>query len=487
MIADRDGLRQPNPECTLVRRALPIALWLCALVALMIRLVGLGRADAAYDFATFYAAGKLAFSPEVQAVYDRLPGEPYNIPADGLLAQTARRAGYPVTVGQYYSLPICLIFYRLPTWLPLPAAYRLWQLAIAASFLASVVLIVRLVRRDASTTSRLVWIVLAAGLGLISHPLCYDSQLGNISAMLLLGYVAAYWFDGSGRSVLAGAVLGCCLVLKPTPVPLLLFFILRRRWVTSIACAATVALLIIASVSFYGWQMHQRWAELMGYYAGHSFCNWNTQAILSGLLRFDVANAAEIRLWNAQAISTWVKWTQGIAVLVMLAAWLATARRWHDERAAPAAYGAGLLLVTVMGPFAWTHYFVVAVWPMVVLADMLLDRWTARRGWTAALLVFSVLALMARPESLFDAAWSARHWPLPQIILDGAQRLVASATLIGSLCLFAMLCSQMRRAGPAAARPGLTRSACPAAQSRPAAPPRPSRPATEEPRSTGRN
>ncbi|WP_053161408.1 glycosyltransferase 87 family protein [Streptomyces caatingaensis] len=96
----------------------------------------------------------------------------------------------------------------------------------AALVLAGVVLALRIF--DVRADSRLAAAVVA-GLGLFL-PFQAIVHLGNWTAASVVAYPAALLLALRGRWSAAGAVVGAAIALKPMLVPLLLLFVLARRW-----------------------------------------------------------------------------------------------------------------------------------------------------------------------------------------------------------------------------------------------------------------
>ena len=415
---------------------------LCVLAGLAV-VWGLSRAlqqakpREGFDFVTYYAAGKLATSSESAAVYHRVAGDESKIPLDGVLFREAYEAGVP-WCGQYYNLPICLLLFKPLALLRFEHAYRLVTALNLASLLLTAWMAVQAAAPRATPVGRWIGFACLSVVACSSHPVLYNARIGNLSPLLALACVVAWVWDSRGHTVLAGTALGLSIIFKPSPLPLLLYFALRRRWPTVVSTLVTVAALLAIGLAYYGVAMHMRWYELIAYYADRTFVAWNNQSLSAGLLRLTV-RAEEIVAWEVIAEPLWVIGLERLSVLTGFAWWLACFRRWSTSQGAAMGYAAGLLLVNIASPFAWTHYYVVAIWPIAILAG---ELWHGERRGAGrlALLALSVVTWAADPMALFEFA---RNWRLLPPVGPLARGLVVSNTLATAVLWFIWL--QRRR------------------------------------------
>lgn len=444
----------------------------------------------AFDFSTFYTAGMLATTPDAPAVFDRRPGDLSRMPTDGAFARAANDAGCPNLPGQYFNLPVVMLLFAPLTWIDFETAFRIVTILNIVSLIGLAWLIVRLTtsrvheaagesrptprapqrpgnrplapafepvsdsaapdssrRKDEGTRSTAnllsataTLIILAA----ISHPVCHNVALGNISIPLTLAVVAAFALDRCDRGAIGGVLLGVATIIKPAPALLLIFFVLRRRWAITIATVATVLVLLAVGLLYYGPQMHLRWLEIIRWNGSQTFVAWNNQSLLAAMLRFAVP-PDEIALWDVHVAPSWMIWTQR-ALLVAGVAWWATAilrdrRCLHDD----SYFAAGMILMTLALPFAWTHYFIVLLWPTAIVAARLL-RSGRRDVLDWALLAAITIAWMANPHELFKIAMGWRRTPY---IGPLAPRLLASHMFAAGVVLLIWLLAGARKADDA--------------------------------------
>lgn len=415
-----------------------------------------GEPSRAFDFSTFYAAGMLATTENAPAVFDRMPEDLSRTPPNGALARAAADAGYPAVPGQYFNLPVVMLLYRPLTWFDFTSAYRVTvavniaALVMLAWFIANATASsVRETAGEIRATPAVVLTIAAATLlcvACVSHPVRYNIQMGNVSVLLALAVVAAYVLDVRGRGVIGGVILGVAIIVKPAPALLLLYFVLRRRWAVTITTTATVLVMLGASVAYYGPEMHARWLEIVRWNGSHTFVAWNNQSLLAALLRFTVP-PFEIAAWDVHAAPPWVVWTQRSLLVVAVASWCAVVVRRRRAPRDDDAFAAGTVLMTVALPFAWTHYFVVLLWPTAIIAARLLagDRRDKLLDWMSIAVI--LVAWMAGPLATFELT---QRWRTIPLVGGAAPRLLVSHVLAVAIVLFIAL---LRRPTPGRATP----------------------------------
>jgi hypothetical protein len=421
-----------------------------------------GEPSAAFDFSTLYAAGGLATTDAASAVFDRVPGDLSRTPADGAMATAAVHAGYPAVPGVYLNLPVAMLLFRPLTWVDFATAcwtnialnlVALLGLAFSVAHLTSTLIrgtgeltahtpIARFepTSRFWRGTSRelsgcVIGVASLTLLACISHPVRYNVQLGNLSVLLTMGVLSAYILDRLRFGVLGGLILGVSILVKPAPAFLLIYFIMRRRWATVIATTTTLLVIMGVGIAYYGPEMHHRWLDIVRWNREHTFVAWNNQSLLAGLLRFD-ARPEEIATWNVRAAPPWAIWTESALFFAAASWWGWTVFRRRFAVRDDETFAAGMVLMTIALPFAWTHYFIVLLWPTAIIAARLLTHGTQANvvDWIGLAIV--VAAWVANPRWTFELT---HGWEAIPLVGRAAPRLLVSHVLASAIVLFIAL------------------------------------------------
>ena len=329
------------------------------------------------DFVNHYAAG--------QMVRER-PQELYSL--------TAQREQQALLGGRQFlewvhPAPEALLFAPL-TWMRINRAFRVWQVL----NLATLCWVVYGLRRYlGDLNGRQMGAVFAAGL----IPLGAGLAVGQDHILCLALYCAAFLLLEDGRDLLAGFVFGLAFVRFQLAIPMLVFFMVMRRWRVVGVGLATVALMIAASFALVGRGLVASYRTAIGYTAMlHDSTSLTHMPSVRGLLAFVVREPKELAMGTA-------------AVSVVLLAAGAVAWRRADERRFDLLFASALLLALAVD----YHSFLYEI-SAVVLAGVLIVRRVPRfEGmlWVMAAAQFVMVSLGGRfaviaPLLVVSAWWA---------------------------------------------------------------------------------
>lgn len=230
---------------------------------------------------------------------------------------------------------------------------------------------VHLLVRTGSTRSnvRVTLVVTIASIGWF--PVMQDLQRGQLSILILLLLTAAWAAQRKGNSLVAGALIGLSLVVKPLVWPVLLLLALRWEWRSLLGAA-------LAVVPFYGLAAAVMGISPLMYYfsfvlptvtAFYQNFAWNHSLWTIGYRLFnytDGITVAPLLKSPGAAIATSVL----IPALVLAATCLLTRRKIGLDWA----MGAMLCVSTVVNPIAWPHYLVLTLIPATQVFKWLAAR-----------------------------------------------------------------------------------------------------------------
>jgi Glycosyltransferase family 87 len=247
---------------------------------------------------------------------------------------------------------------------------------------------------------------LLAALALIILPAIRESfEEGQLNVVVAAGMVGCWSARRSGRSGLAGVLLGGAFALKPIPGLFFLYYAWRRDWRLLGAAMATVALLAVIGVGLSGLDGARLWATVN--YPSHAdvWPGYPDNASVRGFFtrifgpsdwrprpRFPLPYAAAL-LWAASgalltlaAIVAARAGTRrppdaGPTTAFAAALWgLTTAPRIsRDDPRGDLEVAVLTILTLLVTPIVWPHYYVVLVMPIAVittyLGRLVLDGW----------------------------------------------------------------------------------------------------------------
>ena len=278
-----------------------------------------------------------------------------------------------------------------------------------------------------------------AGLFLINGPLYYSFWLGNVTPLALLALVAAWSCLEDGHEGWAGVWLACAGVLK---LPLLLFgglLVVKRRWSAFLWFLVAFVACLAASVALFGTVLHATWVrECLQPNLGHPLAAFNGQSVDGLLAPMLLKQGRLIDNWHSiVAVSFAFRLARTLVVGVLLGgtAWVG----WRfkvpaDPEVNRLDFSITLCLALLLSPISWTHYYLLLLLPLALIAGNQLAI-PPGRGWVAVLV--AAIALVSLP--VVDPLTS---WEHPASLL---MRLVVSPYVVGGAVLLALCLAARRR------------------------------------------
>ena len=296
----------------------------------------------AVDFASFWAAGRLALMGS--------PALAYDIEAHRAVEMTVSHMGglMPFPYPPPFLFAVALIAFH-PFWL----AYLLWILATSALYFAAV--------RNFATARYA-----------FSHPAAIVNAIIGQNGLLTSGIFILGVSLVATRPFLAGSILGLLVVKPQLGVLIPVALVAARRWDSVAGAALSSILLLVLAALVFGLESYRAFLGIGAQYAGFmdlSRWNWSELASFFSFLRFfgvpqPIALACQAIAAIAAAILTWRAWAIGA-----------------EQRGAILA--SATLLVS---PYMLTYDSMLLIWPLAVF---LRDR---ERPWRAAIVWLCLLA-----------------------------------------------------------------------------------------------
>jgi alpha-1,2-mannosyltransferase len=168
-----------------------------------------------YDFASYYYAGRAVLDGQ----------NPYG---DSPVTAQAEEDGVSRT--PFIYSPLVATLFTPVALLPFGVAARLAALLQLAALVAVAYLLAPYLLRDLDGDDRLLWAGFGALLLGAYHPAGYVLRVGQITFVIAALILLSLKLANEKRDLASGAVLGVGLVLKPVCAPLLLYYLLKRKW-----------------------------------------------------------------------------------------------------------------------------------------------------------------------------------------------------------------------------------------------------------------
>jgi len=326
------------------------------------------------DLTSSYLGCRLFVNGQTDHLYSQ-DSVSYNLVTDPVWEQAAAGRGF----ARHAYLPP---YVQTPLWgfalqpvcrqLSWPAFNKLFVLAVAMCFGA---LIWLTVWRWAPRLRHPVGMAAVCVLFLASDTVRYSMQLTQTHMICILMALAAVVLARSGRPVWAGVLLAIAAAIKITPGLLLIYWLMTRQTKAAISFVVSSLALLAITLLVTGPQVVVAYLHSMSKISKILLVAYNNQSFAAWAAGGSYP-AAELRVWHSFVLPPWIR----IASLLLLLA-SAVAGGYLDRQLArryPTArpYGALFTLIgaTLFTPIAWSHYFVILLVPLVLLADELLHR-----------------------------------------------------------------------------------------------------------------
>jgi Glycosyltransferase family 87 len=435
-----------------------------------------------YDLSSYYAAA-LALRHSLHA----------NTYSSAVLAHAGAVGAVQVQPPLPYTYPPLLAIALIPlTVLPFHIAARAWMLLNAALWLGSMLQLAielrSLVRptspadqkaarsapsfwaRTLADPSGLTALAASALLCLPFAPAQQTVLLGQIDLLVLFPLACVPWLTRHGHERWVGAAIALVAMLKLTPVLLLGYLALRRRWEALRTSVAVLAALSLVSMVVVGpGVFFSALPEALRVGSGDATLGHN-EALLAPIVAV-VAGAAAGLAGVARAAEY-----AGLAALGLAVAWVLwrSARPGaftssFDESASPhdageassreaAAYAVALCAMLLLSPATWVHHYVWTL-PAVALALGLTARRAMQtsgpggsaRAWGLCALVV-IAALLLRPNLPYS--WDTQPHPAQDLLFGLPLRpALLEMRAVGTL-LVLVVAAMLLRCGPAAKTQG---------------------------------
>ena len=322
-----------------------------------------------HDFVQDYAA--------ILKISDgRNPYEPYN-------DVTQQLFGGPPHRGKLYSfhapssLPFFLWLLAFHWAAGYAGAFLAWGVASLAGLWAICALTLRHLGTEYVGAGRLgarrAWAAGAlAALALVALPPIRENfEEGQLNVLVMAGVIGCWATLRSGRTVLAGALLGAAFALKPIPGLFFLYFLWRREWRLLVASGATLAVLGIWGVRLSGIDGAWTWATVN--YPDHAavWPGYPDNASLRGFFTriFGPSEWRPRPPYDVPGAAMGLTLVSG-AILAALG-WLAARRPRRLPPHLDLEFALVCLFTLLVTPIVWPHYYVVLVMPLALVTTTL--------------------------------------------------------------------------------------------------------------------
>jgi glycosyl transferase family 87 len=288
---------------------------------------------------------------------------------------------YKNTFGSYINPPTTAILLVPLSLLPFTAARIVFLLLNHALYLGAIALCLQTLNARWSSPATRVVVQCA----LLCSPATVSFFHGQADAFILFAFTMALRAALCARNGRAGAWIAAAAAIKGTPLLVLGFFAVRRKWSALAGAAVALMLCTLAEIAIVGQGTLRYFMTQVLPVVGKGSAFFQNQSLLGLMYRFVTPWSALVSL-DAMPDHPWVRLVWATMSLSIFAITVVLVARASLDRPAIAgvAFGAFILVAVLVGAISWDHYM---TWAMLLVVAVVIDwfetRWLApRRFWT---------------------------------------------------------------------------------------------------------
>jgi hypothetical protein len=291
-----------------------------------------------------------------------------------------------------YRYPPFFLLALFPLWLlPYSIAAYIWYLLSMIQIIGCVVIV-----RRTFWASKLMWLAVALA---VAQYFVMALHYGNSQLLVVFLLFASLYFVLRGRDIAGAVLMALAITIKLTPILLLPYFALKKRWTMLAGVAVFLAAINIAPSAYFGFrennQLLRTWYEHV--VASQEFHEDNGPIDLSlkgelrrylssvdyaqridGDVNYPAVNFASLS--RDRLVETWAMIAVVLFAGVLLLTWWLPARiasQYPNDEAGkpdepdkmvPLELAVMICLMLLVGPLTSKIYFVALLWPLACLA-----------------------------------------------------------------------------------------------------------------------
>lgn len=276
--------------------------------------------------------------------------------------------------------PTALMLFHLLPFLPFAWSQVIWTLLSILALILSAILLSRNFRQA----------LLFLAFSFLAFPVKYNLGMGQINLLLLLFITLNFYFWQKRKDFLSGLFLSLSLMLKLTPVLLVLFFLLRKKF-----------RLVLSSFlfSFFG--------------LGLSFLLLGKELFSSYFLKAlpDYLNIIENNFYYNQSLlgslgRLFESSRITLVVFLFLSGVFLFLSFWKSSKDNKVAWSSVLTANILLSGFSWQHHLVILLPAMVITAQKLVKKRRKWPWWSFLGIIYFLIAYnIKNPFPLMGSLW----------------------------------------------------------------------------------
>jgi hypothetical protein len=281
----------------------------------------------------------------------------------------------------------------------LPFGLLEFKLAAVVWFLIEVMLVVWIAYQSLrllNLRTKVIGVLVASLVMFAWHPFMEDLLYGQLSILLLTFILVTSYLRKKGEDFWAGIVLGLPIAVKLFAWPLLIFFILKKKWEIVIGSAVTIIATNILAGFIIGFNQAFNYyltamKDLSGAYRSFAF-NYSLWTVgprlFSGTESEVLVGLIAPPLIESSVLANAVSILLPLFFIILGLKWALRAKKMNT------AFAIMVGVSVLVNPVAWVHYFVILLFPILILINLLKSHMLPARETVSFLISAAILLLI---------------------------------------------------------------------------------------------
>jgi Glycosyltransferase family 87 len=376
------------------------------------------------DFSSSYIASRLLSKNLNEYLYILHP-KTYHLVENTVWLQTAKESGVDAFLHPYVQIPLLAwMIQPLANNLPYMTINRIFILLNLMSICGILVISGALWYPILLTPKRFFIALLLLS---ITTPIVYSIFLNQTHPIIIFFVLLAVYFERNHKTVSSGVMLAISTIIKLIPGMIAVYWFFTGRLKNSLAFFFSMICLFIFNIIFIGVPTLVDFLLLVRRISGITLVSYNNQSILGSILSIH-SDPKEIFNWTMYPVSALEKginyFVMGFGVLAIIYLRRKIKDPYWDSLADGMGWTAILILATIFSTIAWTHYFIILLFPILLLLE-----WIRRQKTYFMLLPVLIMYLL-------NVSPFAQNPLAPQLMPWVSTRSHLLAALLALACLY---------------------------------------------------
>lgn len=361
---EMNNSRSTYPESTSVRQTASREPWLRAALWLTFFFSSLSFYSTGSDLAPFYLGCRLVSNGESSHLYDHDP-EQFNLLPSAIWRAEALKTDYFGNLHPYVQAPL-LVRVLEPVCTTL--SFESFLLVFKTAIVVSLAVIVNLISKNyAPQFLRPFYLAILLLATYFSTPYQYLLRLAQPHIIIVAMTIASLIFAEARKKHAAGILLAIAAFIKISPGFVALYWLAKKNYQALISFLFFGLILVVSSSLVMGFESTVEYAKNLHRISNTLLIAFNNQSYAAWIM-YGERSPNELFGWYSYPLPMFVKLIS-LSLLCLVIVLAAVSSSIYQNTRMAHAFGAATTLVAicVFTPLSWSHYYIVMIFPVMLL------------------------------------------------------------------------------------------------------------------------